>query len=203
MFIHKTNFLMRAFYPDFIWKMSENQKVIYLTFDDGPIPEVTEFVLEQLEIYKAKATFFCIGENIVKNPQIFEQLLKGEHSIGNHTHNHVRGWDVDDNFYVENFKKCQEIIPQATLFRPPYGRIKKNQANDILETHQIVMWDVLSADYSSDISPENVLKKTIEYTENGSIVLFHDSLKAQKNMQFTLPKFLKHFTENGYQFAKL
>ncbi len=194
---------MRAFYPDFIWKMSENQKVIYLTFDDGPIPEVTEFVLEQLDIYQAKATFFCIGENIVKNPQIFDQLLKAEHSIGNHTYNHVRGWDVEDNFYVENFKKCQGVIPDSTLFRPPYGRIKKNQAKPILETHKIVMWDVLSGDYSLDISPENVLKKSIQHTENGSIVLFHDSKKAEKNLRFTLPKFLKHFTENGYQFAQL
>jgi peptidoglycan-N-acetylglucosamine deacetylase len=203
MFIHKTNFLMRAFYPDFIWKVSENQKVIYLTFDDGPIPEVTEFVLEQLDIYNAKATFFCIGENIVKNPQIFEQLLKAEHSIGNHTHDHVRGWDVEDDFYVENFKKCQEILPESTLFRPPYGRIKKNQAKAILETHQIVMWDVLSGDYSSDISPENVLKKTIQHTENGSIILFHDSKKAEKNLRYALPKFLKHFADNGFQFAQL
>jgi peptidoglycan-N-acetylglucosamine deacetylase len=203
MFIHKTNFLMRAFYPDFIWKMSESQKVIYLTFDDGPIPEVTEFVLEQLDIYNAKATFFCIGENIVKNPQIFEQLLKAEHSIGNHTHNHVRGWDVEDDFYVENFKKCQEMLPESTLFRPPYGRIKKNQAKEILGTHQIVMWDVLSGDYSLDISPENVLKKTIQHTENGSIILFHDSKKAEKNLRYALPKFLKHFAENGFQFAQL
>jgi peptidoglycan/xylan/chitin deacetylase (PgdA/CDA1 family) len=207
MFLHKTNFLMRAMYPKFVWKKSAEEKIIYLTFDDGPIPEVTDFVLETLENYNAKATFFCIGDNICKNPAIFQKILDNGHSVGNHTFNHLRGWSTDDITYLQNVVKCQTEIQknghQSKLFRPPYGRIKHKQANSLLTDYEIVMWDVLSGDFSQDLSPETVLHKTIKYTDSGSIVLFHDSIKANAKMSYSLPRFLEHFSSQGFQFSKL
>lgn len=206
MFIHKTNFLMRAFYPNFLWKVKTDEKAIYLTFDDGPIPEITEFVLEELDKYQAKATFFCIGDNICKHPTVFQQIVNQGHTVGNHTFNHLRGWDTDDQLYHNNFEQCNAELSnhvEANFFRPPYGRIKKNQAKKILKTHQIVMWDVLSGDFSQTLSPAVVLQKTIRNTEQGSIVLFHDSIKANKNMSYALPRVLSHFAAQGFSFKKL
>lgn len=198
---------MRALYPNFVWKKSSNEKKIYLTFDDGPIPEVTEFVLETLETYQAKATFFCIGDNISKNPNIFQKILNNGHSVGNHTFNHLRGWASENVTYLENVVKCQTEIHNnghhTKLFRPPYGRIKHQQAKALLPDYEIVMWDVLSGDFSQNLSPETVLKKTIKHTEAGSIVLFHDSIKANERMSYTLPRFLEHFSTQGFQFSKL
>jgi peptidoglycan-N-acetylglucosamine deacetylase len=207
MFLHKTNFLMRALYPDFIWRKSLLEKKIYLTFDDGPIPEITEFVLETLAKYQAKATFFCIGDNIRKHPLIFQKLINEGHAIGNHTFNHLKGWATDDVTYLENVVLCSKEIEkvnhQTQLFRPPYGRIKRSQAKSLLLDYEIVMWDVLSGDFSQNLSPETVLEKTIQHTKAGSIVLFHDSIKAYKNMSYSLPRFLEYFSEKGFQFAKL
>lgn len=212
MFIHKTNFLMRALYPNFTWRMPTQKKEIFLTFDDGPIPEVTEFVLNELEKYQAKATFFCIGTNIEKHPHIFQKILNLQHTIGNHTFNHIRGWDVADYDYFNNFNKCEQEIfklipnlqsPISKFFRPPFGRIKRSQAKEILKTHEIVMWDVLTGDYDQSISKERVLSKVLQHTEKGSIVLFHDSIKASKNMMYALPKFLEHFSEQGFTFKSL
>jgi peptidoglycan/xylan/chitin deacetylase (PgdA/CDA1 family) len=207
MFLHKTNFLMRALYPNFVWRKSAEEKKIYLTFDDGPIPDVTEFVLETLEKYNAQATFFCIGENISKNTAIFQNIIKNGHSVGNHTFNHLRGWSTDDVTYLQNVVKCQTEIKRnshhSKLFRPPYGRIKRKQANSLLTDYEIVMWDVLSGDFSQDLSPETVLNKTIKHTDAGSIVLFHDSIKANTNMSYSLPRFLEHFSSQGFQFSKL
>jgi peptidoglycan-N-acetylglucosamine deacetylase len=203
---------MRASYPDFIWRIKTTEKVIYLTFDDGPIPEITEFVLEELEKYQAKATFFCIGDNIQKHPNVFQQIVNQGHTIGNHTFNHLKGWNTDDEIYIDNFKKCDTVIVKSQIpnpksqipkFRPPYGRIKKNQATEILKTHEIIMWDVLSGDYDQSIAKESVLKKSIQHTEAGSIVLFHDSVKASKNMIYALPRFLNHFSEQGFMFKQL
>lgn len=198
---------MRALYPNFVWKKSSDEKKIYLTFDDGPISEVTEFVLETLEKYQAKATFFCIGDNISKNSSIFQKILNNGHAVGNHTFNHLRGWATEDVTYLENVVKCQTEIQKnghhTKLFRPPYGRIKRKQANSLLTDYEIVMWDVLSGDFSQNLSPETVLKKTIKHTEAGSIVLFHDSIKANERMSYTLPRFLEHFSAQGFQFSKL
>jgi peptidoglycan/xylan/chitin deacetylase (PgdA/CDA1 family) len=191
--------------------MPSKDKSIYLTFDDGPIPEVTEFVLEILEKYNAKATFFCIGDNIRKNPNIFKAIINQGHTIGNHTFNHLNGWKTNDEMYGQNIKKCQEIIEQnqyfsnseKPLFRPPYGRIKRSQSFDILPHYQVVMWDVLSGDFSLNLSKEQVFTKTIRHTEAGSIVLFHDSIKAYSKMSYALPKFLEHFSEKDFQFLAL
>jgi peptidoglycan-N-acetylglucosamine deacetylase len=212
MFIHKTNFLMRAVYPNFLWRVKTNEKVIYLTFDDGPIPEVTEFVLEELKKYQAKATFFCIGGNIEKYPNVFHQIVNQGHTVGNHTFNHLKGWYTEDEEYLDNFRKCDGIISKSEIrnpkseirkFRPPYGRIKRNQAKEIVKTHEIVMWDVLTGDYNQSISKETVLKKSLQHSEAGSIVLFHDSIKAERNLMHTLPRFLDHFAEQGFTFQKL
>ena len=214
---------MRALYPDFIWRIPTGKKEIFLTFDDGPIPEITEFVLEELDKYKAKATFFCIGGNIEKYPNIFQKVVNQQHTIGNHTFNHLRGWDTEDDIYIDNFKKCEDIIIERCLkldvgnttienrqsnikprkFRPPFGRIKRNQAKEILKTHEIVMWDVLTGDYDQSLSKERVLSKTLQHTQKGSIVLFHDSIKASKNMIYALPIVLKHFFEQGYTFKSM
>ena len=203
---------MRAIYPDFIWRVKTNEKVMYLTFDDGPIPEITEFVLEELKKYQAQATFFCIGANIEKHPDVFQQIVNQGHTIGNHTFNHVRGWNTEDEIYIENFKKCEDILSKSKIenrkskiehFRPPFGRIKRSQAVEILKTHEIVMWDVLAGDYDQSISKETVLKKTLQYSEAGSIVLFHDSIKASRNMMYALPRFLEYFSEQGFTFKKL
>ncbi len=184
--------------------MPKDKKVLYLTFDDGPIPEVTEFVLDSLEKYKAKATFFCIGDNIGKHPLIFKKVVDGGHSIGNHTFNHLNGWKTSTDDYLENIKRCDQQLPlQTDLFRPPYGRITKSQAKALLPARKIVMWDVLSGDFSLNISPVKCLSKTIQYSRPGSILLFHDSIKAKKNMEYTLPRVLDHFGNMGYEFRKL
>lgn len=212
MFIHKTNFLMRALYPNFIWRIPTQKKEIFLTFDDGPIPEITDFVLAELSKYQAKATFFCIGENIEKHPNIFQKIVNDQHTIGNHTFNHLRGWDTEEKIYVDNFKKCEDEIfrqipnPKSqipNLFRPPFGRIKRRQAKEILKSHEIIMWDVLTGDYEQSLSKDKILTKVLQNTEQGSIVLFHDSVKASKNMMYVLPRVLEYFSEREYIFKAL
>lgn len=208
MFVHKTNFLMRALYPNFVWNKERKDKKIYLTFDDGPIPDVTETILDILQKYQAKATFFCIGNNIEKHPAIFSKLLQHEHTIGNHTYNHLNGWKTENELYWQDIDQCQNIIVSNSanptrLFRPPYGKIKHTQAKKINSDYQVIMWDVLSGDFSLNLSKETILKKSLHYTKNGSIVLFHDSLKAKPNVLYTLPRFLEHFSTLGYTFEKL
>ena len=194
-----------------LWNKSRDEKVVYLTFDDGPIPDVTTFVLNTLNKYQVKATFFCIGDNIRKYPDIFSEIRNNGHAIGNHTFNHLKGWDTPDQRYVENFTACQELT-QSHLFRPPYGRIKKSQIKRIFQQQarnqtsppfQIVMWDVLSADYDLRITGEKCYKNVINHSENGSIIVFHDSIKAFPRMQYALPKAIEYFKENGYTFGVL
>lgn len=203
MFLYKSNILFRTFYPNFIWKLPTQRPIIYLTFDDGPTPEVTEFVLNTLAEFKAKATFFCIGENIIKNPDIFSQILANGHSVGNHTMNHPNGWNTDNETYIDNFDQCKSVIGEVNLFRPPYGKIKKSQAKTILKTHKIIMWDVISYDFSPEMNPQKCLSVCLKYSKSGSIVVFHDSQKAFKNMAYTLPRFLAYFQEKGYSFEPI
>ncbi|MCF0071089.1 polysaccharide deacetylase family protein [Dyadobacter sp. CY261] len=204
MFLHHSPFWLRAFFPGFTWRIPAKDKTIFLTFDDGPIPDITENVLELLAKFDAKATFFSIGNNVLKHPDVYEMVNKGGHSIGNHTFNHMNGWKTDDAVYLENIEKCQQQLNLATqLFRPPYGRIKKSQSKVVLKDKQIIMWDVLSGDFSADITQEICLKKSIQHTRPGSIVLFHDSIKASKNMLYALPRYLEHFRAAGYRFEPL
>ena len=201
LFLHKSNFLLRTVYPEFWWKLDDSEPVIYLTFDDGPIPEVTEFVLEQLDKYAAQATFFCIGDNVRKHRDVFFQVIEAGHNIGNHTYSHLNGWKTDDETYLENIQECQQQMGIETgLFRPPYGRIKKSQATEVLQSQAVVMWDVLTGDFDTSLPADVCLRKTIQYTEPGSIVVFHDSWKAWPTMRYVLPRTLAHFTERGYEF---
>ncbi len=204
LFLHNAPFWLRMVYPGFIWRMPTREKVLYLTFDDGPIPDVTEQVLETLESHHAQATFFCIGDNVRKHPSIFKKIKKEGHSVGNHTFNHLSGWKNDDARYLENVQLCaRQMATETTLFRPPYGRIKRSQARLLRPEHKIVMWDVLSGDFSPNLSPERCLAKTIEYGRSGSVVLFHDSHKARRNMEYALPRMLDHFGNLGYEFRSI
>lgn len=204
MFLHHSPFWLKALFPGFTWHIPTKDKTIFLTFDDGPIPDITENVLEILAKFNAKATFFSIGNNVLKHPDVYEMVKNGGHSIGNHTFNHMNGWKTGDAIYLENIDKCQQQLNLDTkLFRPPYGRIKKSQSRVVLQDKQIIMWDVLSGDFSAEIHPEVCLKKSIQHTRPGSIVLFHDSIKAAKNMLHTLPRYLETFTERGYRFEAL
>lgn len=204
MFLHYSPFWLKALYPRYTWHVPTRKKEIFLTFDDGPIPEITEFVLDTLKQFEAKATFFCIGDNIRKHPNVFSKVINEGHSVGNHTFNHMNGWKSKDQEYLDNIDLCEKQLDLETnLFRPPYGRMKKRQARQLPETKEIIMWDVLSGDFSAAVKPEICLEKTIKYARPGSIVLFHDSLKAAKNMQYALPRFLEHFSKKDYQFKAL
>ena len=205
MYLVRSPLLLKWYYPQLTWNKTRDHKVIYLTFDDGPIPDVTEFVLKTLNSFSTKATFFCIGDNILKYPQIFESIKNDGHSIGNHTFNHLKGWDTSDDVYFQNFQKCQGQT-DTNLFRPPYGRIKKSQIAQIKSSYpamEIIMWDTLSGDFDTKLSPERCLTNVIKYTRNGSIIVFHDSLKAFDRLYYTLPKVLEHFSQLGYRFEQL
>lgn len=204
LFVHKSPRILKSFYSPFVWEIPTEEPVIYLTFDDGPIPDVTEWVLEQLDAYLAKATFFCIGDNVRKHPDVFASLITKGHSIGNHTFNHLKGWNTEDGTYLENVQRCSDILPVDTyLFRPPYGRIKLSQARPLLNDYHVVMWDVLTGDFEKYLSPGRCLEKTLKYTKAGSIVVLHDSLKAWRNMSYVLPRMLEHFAHLGYRFEAL
>ncbi|NCD71618.1 polysaccharide deacetylase family protein [Mucilaginibacter agri] len=205
MYLVKTPWLLKQFYSDLLWNADRDKRIIYLTFDDGPIPVVTPFVLKILKQYQAKATFFCIGDNIRKHPDVFEQVKQDGHAIGNHTFHHLKGWKTDDKTYVKDMQDCQELT-RSQLFRPPYGRIKKSQTKRLKSLYpnlNIIMWDVLSGDFDINLSPENCLKNVIKHTESGSIVVFHDSLKAFDRLKYTLPKALEHWAKEGYTFKSL
>jgi len=199
----------KKLYPQRVWHRSREEKVIYLTFDDGPIPEVTPWVLDLLQQFKAKATFFCIGENIEKHPEVFESVIKNKHRIGNHTLQHVNGWKIRKSIYLQQILSTQKIIdsyvsnPAKALFRPPYGKLTSSQAQEILKDYEIIMWDVLSKDYDQDLSKENCWKRVLKSTKNGSILVFHDSLKAEKNLRDVLPKVLMYYNKLGYKFDTL
>ncbi|MCS7004692.1 MAG: polysaccharide deacetylase family protein [Cytophagales bacterium] len=199
--------LRKWLFPSLTWARPSGNNTIYLTFDDGPIPALTPFILDVLKDYCAKATFFCVGDNIQKHTKIFERILIEGHSVGNHTFNHLRGWSTRHAVYVENVQKCQTYINQYTsqkpLFRPPYGMITQKQIRTLLKDYEIVMWDVLTYDYSSRISPEICLQKTIQYTKDGSIVVFHDNIKAKNNVVYALPGVLEYFSKKSYLFNGL
>lgn len=205
MYLVKTPWLLKKLYPALTWHKSRNNRCIYLTFDDGPIPIVTPFVLNILKQYNARATFFCIGDNVNKHPDIYKQLLTEGHAIGNHTYNHLKGWVTDDETYAANFLKCDELL-HSRLFRPPYGRIKRSQISRLRHINpnlQLMMWDVLSGDFDQQLKPENCLKNVLKYTGNGSIVVFHDSLKAFPRLEYVLPRALEYWSGQGYRFDVL
>lgn len=205
----RTHWLIQKLFPNYIWRVPTKDKVVYLTFDDGPIPEVTEFVLDQLKAYGAKATFFCIGDNIRKHPYIFKKIIDEGHAFGNHTFHHLKGWKTSQKAYIDDVALCQQAIDDLTtdekkLLRPPYAKITLRQSKALRNKgYRIIMWDVLSADFDKSISPQQCLKNVVDNIGPGSIVIFHDSLKAVDNMKFALPATLQYLNKNGYSCAVL
>ena len=205
----KTRWFIKKLFPGYIWSIPKPQKTVYLTFDDGPIPEITEWVLHILKQNDIKATFFCIGDNIEKHPDIFQKVIDGGHTIGNHTFNHINGWNSDNGIYMENVEACNQSITKrvnkdAKLFRPPYGKIKAAQAKALKEKgYKIIMWDVLSADFDTTITPEQCLQNVTKNATNGSVIIFHDSIKAFANLEYALPLVIKYLKENGYSFETI
>lgn len=196
------NVVLRRIYPRAVWRMNKEEKNIYLTFDDGPIPHLTDWVLDKLCHFNIKATFFCVGANILRNPSVFERIKKEGHAVANHTMFHTKGFKTTVGDYIREVEECKKLVGN-NLFRPPYGQLRRGQYKALVERgYKIILWDVISYDFEhiSELScSENVLKNA----RNGSIVLFHDNLKAEKNMKYALPIFLEHFLEKGYTFKTL
>ncbi len=215
MLLFRTPAVLRWIYPNLLWRVNTDQREVYLTFDDGPVPGPTDFVLETLRAFGARATFFCIGDNIQKYPGIFDSIIREQHTIGNHTFHHLKGWNTSVGKYVHNTALCQshinghlagsthQQVPATNLFRPPYGRITRSQIRALQNDFRIVMWDVLTSDYDRALSPERCLTGTLQATRPGSIVVFHDSLKAERNLRFVLPRFLEVMTKKGFVFKSL
>lgn len=193
--------LYKMLFPTMVWR-KKTDNIIYLTFDDGPVPGPTEFVLDTLSQFKISATFFCVGENAKTNFHIFKRISDEGHATGNHTYNHLNGWKTGNVKFLDNVKKCEEVFT-SKMFRPPYGRLKPAQFRKLKEKYKIVMWDVLTGDYDNRISPEECLRRTIKASRPGSIVVFHDSYKAFPTMQKVLPEYIRIMSEHGYAFDKL
>ncbi len=202
MFLAKTPKLLQALMPFYTWRIPSSGRVLYLTFDDGPIPGITPWVLDTLRPYGAKATFFCVGDNVYKHPAIYGRILEEGHAVGNHSYNHLNGWKTGDAEYLNNVRRCSRVV-KSGLFRPPYGRLMPRQRETLQRHFRIIMWDVLSGDYDTDISPEQCLQNVTGNVQPGSIVVLHDSLKAERNLRFVLPAVLKYFAGQGYTFEKL
>jgi peptidoglycan/xylan/chitin deacetylase (PgdA/CDA1 family) len=203
-YLVKTPWLLRKLYPSYTWQIPSAEKNIYLTFDDGPHPTATSFALDQLKQFNAKATFFCIGKNVVEHPHIYQRIIEEGHSVGNHTNNHLNGWKNDDEIYFNNIQLAETQI-QSKLFRPPYGRIKLSQAKWLQKnkSFNIIMWSILSGDFDTDLSPEKCLSNIINNTKAGNIIVMHDSEKAWKRMEYALPATLDYFTKKGFNFKKI
>lgn len=186
-------------YPGLVWDMRGAGKTIYLTFDDGPTPDITEEVLEILKDFRASGTFFCLGRNVERHPDIYNKLIRQGHSTGNHTYSHLKGWKTKNEEYYKDIELAGQHI-NSRLFRPPYGQIRRSQIKTLKTGYKLIMWEVMSHDYERRISGELSLRAILKYTREGSIVVFHDSVKAIKKLQYILPRFLEHFSEKGYKF---
>jgi peptidoglycan/xylan/chitin deacetylase (PgdA/CDA1 family) len=206
MYFIKTPFWLRLIYRSCIWQKPNQDRVLYLSFDDGPHPEATPFVLEQLSNFDAKASFFCIGKNVQLYPEIYDAILAAGHVVGNHTQNHMNGWKNNTENYIADIQEATKVI-HSNLFRPPYGRISFSQMKalrlDPALPQQIVMWDVLSGDFDTTITGDQCAQNVIQNAGPGSIVVFHDSAKAMDRLRIALPKVLAHFSKIGYQFEAL
>jgi peptidoglycan-N-acetylglucosamine deacetylase len=205
----KTPFLLPMLFPGFLWRKKRADRVIYLTFDDGPIPEVTDFVLEELAKYQARATFFCVGDNVRRHPAETQKVIRAGHRLGNHTFHHLKGWETTTAAYLENIAACDLVLTAAAgpegpkLFRPPHGRLTWQQARLVKKNYQVVMWEVLTYDFDQHLAEAACLAQAIKNTRPGSIVVFHDSLKARRLLYYVLPRYLAHFAGQGYQFRSL
>ena len=203
----KTPWWIKTLYPFYTWRIPTKEKILYLTFDDGPHPEATPFVLNELKKFDALATFFCIGKNVLAWPEIYKRILDEGHSVGNHTQNHLNGWKTANDVYMKDISEAANYI-DSNLFRPPYGKITLFQAKNLRAAmkgrkSKLIMWDILSGDFDLTITPEQSLQNVIFRSGPGSIIVFHDSEKAFSKISYALPKVLHHFTEKGFKFHSL
>jgi peptidoglycan/xylan/chitin deacetylase (PgdA/CDA1 family) len=225
----KTHRLIKTIFSNYVWDIPNSENRVYLTFDDGPTPEITEWTLSQLKNHNAKATFFCIGDNVRKYPEIVQKVIDEGHSIGNHTFNHLNGWKTTNELYVKNVELCYNqkaegrrqkaegnlhseeenlhskicVLP-TDLFRPPYGKIKPSQSKKLRKMgYKIIMWDIISYDFDATISPEKCLENVLNNLQSGSIIVFHDSKKAFNNLEYVLPRILEFLNEKGFVCEKL
>lgn len=202
MYLAHTPALVKPLMKELLWNMPASGRAVYLTFDDGPIPEVTPWVLDTLAEYGAKGTFFCIGKNAEQHPGLMDRIRREGHSVGNHTYDHLNGWNTPGTTYLRNVLRCQRLTG-SRLFRPPYGRITKPQVQALRKRFTVVMWDVLSADFDTRLEGPDCLRNVVEHSTPGSIVVFHDSLKAAYRLRHALPLALEHFTQQGYRMEPL
>lgn len=203
MFIEQPPLLYRLLFPEAVWRIKrKRRKVVYLTFDDGPIPEVTPWVLDVLDRYGVKATFFLVGDNVRRNPGLFEEIKRRGHSYGNHTMNHLQGFKVLSRRYLRNITEADALI-DSPLYRPPHGIMRWGQARVIKDHYNIVMYDLVTRDYSRKLTPAQVLANVKRYARNGSIIVFHDSLKAERNMTYALPRAIQWLQDQGYEFLSI
>jgi peptidoglycan-N-acetylglucosamine deacetylase len=200
MFLFNAPYIIKKLYSkSLVWGFQGNEKAIYLTFDDGPEPSVTPWVLETLSKYNAKATFFCLGKNAEKYPALLETIIKSGHVVGNHTYSHPNGWNTDTLLYMDDIAKCDKIL-NTLLFRPPYGKIKPSQLRRLKHQYKIIMWTLISGDFDPKLPKDKCLEMVLNNTCSGSIIVFHDSIKAKEKLQYVLPQFLNFFTEKGFAF---
>ncbi|MCD7899574.1 MAG: polysaccharide deacetylase family protein [Bacteroides sp.] len=202
MFIEQPPKFIRALYPDAIWRMDPNEKAVYLTFDDGPIPDITPWVLDLLDKYEVKATFFMVGDNVRKYPEEFQMVVDRGHRIGNHTFNHIRGFEYLSLNYLKNTDQANEVL-KTDLFRPPHGHMRWAQYYVLKQHYKIIMWDLVTRDYSNKLNGKQVFRIVKKYVRNGSIITFHDSMKSEKNMKYALPRSIEWLKEQGYEFKLL
>ena len=206
-YLVKTPFWLKAMRPSYLWRVNTTENVLYLTFDDGPHPTVTPFVLDELKRYGAKATFFCIGKNVAAHEDIYLRIIQDGHAVGNHTYDHLNGWKTPEKKYLDNIAEAARYV-DSHLFRPPYGRITRSQGATLQKgtdgnPFKIVMWDVLSGDFDVSLGKQKCLRNVVRYSTGGSVIVFHDSAKAWERLAFVLPEMLKYFSERGYRFEKL
>ena len=203
MYLSKSPGILRSLTrKNLTWDFPGRTKEIFLTFDDGPIPEITPQVLEILNLYQAKATFFCVGDNVQKHAGVYQQVTEAGHVIGNHTFHHLSGWKTPLDEYLADIEMCNQLV-KSPFFRPPYGRIRSSYIAPVKAKYQIIMWSVLSGDFDRESSPEKVLNNVLQHTTDGSIVVFHDSLKAADRLFYALPRFLEHFSGQGFRFSTI
>lgn len=204
MLIEQPPVLYRALFPGARWRIeNKNSKTIYLTFDDGPIPEITPWVLDILDSFDIKATFFCVGDNVRKHPDIYNDVIERGHQVGNHTFNHIQGWKYGNKEFLYNANMAKQLI-ESNLFRPPHGHMRYKQCSQLqAEGYEVIMWDVVTRDYSKRMNPEQVLQNVKKYARDGSIIVFHDSLKAENNLKYALPKSIEWLLNEGYTFKRI
>ncbi|MFZ6050547.1 polysaccharide deacetylase family protein [Halocola ammonii] len=198
MLISKPPAILKPLSKDLVWDIPNEDGKVFLTFDDGPLPGVTDHILDILNEAEAKATFFCIGKNVKKHPELFQRILDEGHSVGNHTMNHVNGWKTNNREYFKEVDECQALTGTC-LFRPPYGRIKRRQVKELVEKFNIIMWSIITGDYHSSVSPQKCYSIVEKHLKPGSIVVFHDSEKAKESVLSVLPKTLALMESNGWQ----